>query len=87
MFQRKASKTKMVAMQLCTDEGAFIGNVDEADVAKIATRQSGAFISVHCAIRLDAMFAGQYEIHRTKLVEASSIDHHQVFLKRLKPWR
>jgi len=74
----------MVAMQLSTDEGAFICNVDEADVAKIVTRESGAFIIIHCAIRLDAMFRGQYEIHRTKMIETSSIDHHQEFLKRMR---
>ncbi len=71
----------MVAMQLTTDEGAFICNIDESDVTKMAARESGTFIVIHHVIRLDAMFEGQYEIHRTKMVEASSIDFYRSFHK------
>jgi hypothetical protein len=83
------SEAKKVAMQLTTDEGAFICNVDEADIAKMSIRDAGTFIIVHHVIRLDAMFEGLYEIHRTKMIETSSIDSHHRFRKetRLRPLR
>jgi len=72
----------MIAMQLTTDEGAFICNIDEADMTKMAARESGTFVVIHHVIRLDAMFEGQYEIHRTKTIETSSIDFYQSFHKK-----
>jgi hypothetical protein len=84
MIERKLLESKMVAMQLTTDEGAFICNVDELDVAKVAAKESGAFVVIHHAVRLDAMFGGQYEIHKTKIIETSSIDFYQPFHKRVK---
>ena len=84
MIERKLMEAKMVAMQLTTDEGAFICNIDELDVAKVAAKESGAFVVIHHAIRLDAMFGGQYEIHKTKIIETSSIDFYQPFHKKTK---
>lgn len=84
MIERKLIGAKMVAMQLSTDEGAFVCNVDEADITKMAARESGTFIIIHHAIRLDAMFEGQYEIHKTKMVETSSIDFYQSFHKKTR---
>jgi hypothetical protein len=84
MMERRPLETKLVAIQLTTDEGAFICNIDEVDVPKIAARESGIFIVIHHAIRLDAMFEGQYEIHKTKMVEASSIDFYQSFHKKAR---
>jgi hypothetical protein len=78
----RTATAKQVAMQMTTDEGAFICNVDKVDLAKIETKRAGTFIVAHCVIRLDAMFEGQFEIHRTKMIEASSIDYHQVFCKK-----
>lgn len=72
----------MVAMQLTTDEGAFVCNVDESDVPKMAITESGTFITVYFAIRLDAMLEGQYEIYRAKKIETSSIEFHQLFRKK-----
>ena len=82
MIEHQPTGTKMVAMQLTTDEGAFICNIDESDMTKMAARESGTFIVIHHAIRLDAMFEGQYEIHRTKMIETSSIDFYQSFHKK-----
>lgn len=84
MFERKGSGGNMVAIQLTTDEGAFICNMDEDDMAKISVKESGTFIVIHCAIRLDATFEGQYEIHRTKRIETSTIDSYQPFQKKLR---
>jgi hypothetical protein len=67
----------MVAMQLGTDEGAFICNVKESDLPRIDAGEAGTLIIIHCAIRLDAMVEGQYEIHETKVIDASSIDFNQ----------
>ena len=72
---------KMVAVRLTCDDGAFICNVTESDVVRIASKQSGIFVVMHCAIRLDAMFGGLYEIHRMKSVETSSIDFCKPFMK------
>lgn len=84
MLRHNELETRMVAVQLCTDEGAYVCNVDEHDVGKMAVREPGVFILIHFAIRLDAMFGGQYEIHRTKIVETSSIESHQLFDKKAK---
>jgi hypothetical protein len=81
MIEHQLAGAKMVAMQLTTDEGAFICNIDESDMTKMAARESGTFIAIHHVIRLDAMFEGQYEIHRTKMVETSSIDFYRSFHK------
>jgi hypothetical protein len=81
MIEHRLTGAKMVAMQLTTDEGAFICNIDESDMTKVAARESGTFIVIHHAIRLDAMFEGLYEIHRTKMIETSSIDFYQSFHK------
>ena len=50
----------------------------------MAAKESGIFIVIHHAIRLDAMFEGQYEIHKTKMIETSSIDFYQSFHKKTK---
>lgn len=71
----------MVAMQLTTDEGAFICNMTESDVKRVAAKAPGTYVVIYCAIRLDAMTRGQYEIHKTKTVETSSIDSYQPFNK------
>ncbi len=84
MIERKSAGTKMVAIQLTTDEGAFICNIDEIDVAKVAARESGAFVVIHHAIRLDAMFGDQYEIHKTKMIETGSIGFYQSFHKKAR---
>lgn len=76
------SKDKMVAMQLSTDEGAFICNMVESDIAKIAAKEPGGHVVVYCAIRLDGMSDGRYELHRTKTIEISSIDFYQSFHKK-----
>ncbi len=68
---------RMVVMQLSTDEGAFICNVKESDLPKIDAGQAGTRIVIHCAIRLDAMVEGQYELHKTKVIDTSSIDFYQ----------
>ena len=74
----------MIAIQLTCDEGAFICNIDEADIGTVAAGKSGTYVIVHCAIRLDAMLEGQYEIYRTKTMEASSIDSYQPFRKKAR---
>jgi putative sterol carrier protein len=82
MIEHRPTEDSMVAMQLTTDEGAFICNIDKSDITKMAARESGTFIIIHYAIRLDAMFEGQYEIHRTKMIETSAIDFFQSFTKK-----
>ena len=74
----------MVAMQLTTDEGAFICNVVESDVVKMAAKVPGIYVVIHCAIRLDAMFDGRYELYRTKAILTSSIDFYQSFHKKMR---
>ncbi len=74
----------MVALQLITDEGAFICNIFESDMTKIAAREPGTFVVIHHAIRLDAMTEGQYELHKAKTVEAATIDTYQPFHKEAK---
>ena len=84
MFKRKGLGTEMIAIQFTCDDGAFICNIDEADIGTIAARKSGTYVIVHCAIRLDTMLEGQYEIYRTKTMEASSIDSYQPFRKKTR---
>ena len=79
--EAKETETKIVAMRLITDEGAFICNIVESDMAKMAAKQPGTLVVMHCAIRLDAMCEGRYEIHKTKLIETSSIDFYESFQK------
>jgi hypothetical protein len=81
MIKQGPAEERMIAMQLTTDEGAFICNIAKSDVARMATGKSGTFVVLHCAIRLDAMIEGQYELHRTKRIETTSIDHYQSFKK------
>jgi hypothetical protein len=81
MVECKEMIPKKVAIQLTTDEGAFICNIDEADVVKM--KQPGALVILHHAIRLDAMMGEQYEIYRMKIVETSSIAHYQSFHKEV----
>ena len=64
-------------MQLCTEEGAFICNVDESDIPRLAAGRTGTFIVIRHAIRLDAMYEGHYELHETKVIETSSIDFYR----------
>ncbi len=82
MSTHKRTDDRMVAMQLNTDEGAFICNVDESDIEKIAAKESGVYVVIYYAIRLDGMLEGRYELHKTKRIETSSIDFHQSFHKR-----
>jgi len=82
LTERNPTEARMVAMQLTCDEGAFICNVLESDVVKMASRELGSFVVMHCAIRLDAMSGVLYEIHRIKSIETNSIDFYQPFRKR-----
>ena len=82
MIEHKPTEDRMVAMQLTTEEGAFICNIEESDIAKMAAKESGIFVVIHHAIRLDAMLEGQYELHKTKMIETSSIDFYQSFHKK-----
>lgn len=84
MIEHRPTEDSMVAMQLTTDEGAFICNIDKSDITKMAARESGTFIVIHYAIRLDAMFEGQYEIYESKMVETTSIDSYQSFHKKTR---
>jgi len=79
--EARETETKIVAMRLITDEGAFICNIVESDIAKMAAKRPGTLVVMHYAIRLDAMFDGRYEVHRTKLIETSSIDFYESFQK------
>lgn len=79
------SKDKMVAMRLTTDEGAFICNMVESDIAKMAAKEPGIHIVIYCAVRLDGMPDGRYELYRTKTIETSSIDFYQCFHKKPRP--
>ncbi len=77
MINRMPVEPRMVVVQLHTDEGAFICNVKESDLPKIDVGETGTYIVIHCAIRLDGMVEGQYELHRTKVIDTSSIDFYQ----------
>lgn len=84
MIERKMTGDRMVAMQLTTHEGAFICNMTESDVAKVVAKAPGSYVVIYCAIRLDAMFDGQYEIYKRKTIETSSIDSYQSFNKKTR---
>lgn len=87
MIEYGPTDDRMVAMQLTTEDGAFICNVKASDVAKMAAKQSGSFVVIYCAIRLDAMFEGQYELYRTKTIDASSVDCYRSFEKTRRALR
>jgi hypothetical protein len=82
MNKQTLGEERMVAMQLTTDEGAYICNIEESDIAKMAAGKPGTFVILHCAIRLDAMIEGQCELYRAKRIETDSIDHYQCFQKK-----
>lgn len=73
-MEHAAAQTRMVAVQLGTDEGAFICNIKESDLPKIDGGKAGTLIVIYSAIRLDAMIGERYELHERKAIEASSID-------------
>lgn len=77
MSEHSHAHLRMVPVQLNTDEGAFIGNIRESDLAKIDAAKPGIFVVVYCAIRLDATIEGRYELYGTKAIETSSIDFYQ----------
>ena len=77
MIEHRRLRSRLVAMQLSTDEGTFICNVDESDIPRMAAGQTGTFVVIHHAIRLDAMYEGHYELHETKVVETSSVDFYR----------
>jgi hypothetical protein len=84
MIEHGLTDNRMVAMQLTTDEGAFLCNVKANDVVKVAAKETGVFVVVYCAIRLDAMFEGQYELYRTKTIETSSVDFCRPFERKAR---
>lgn len=45
MIEHRPAENSMVAMQLTTDEGAFICNIDKSDVTKMAARESARSLS------------------------------------------
>jgi hypothetical protein len=81
MIEQIPTDNTMVAMQLTTDEGAFICNVKAGDIVKMSARESGVSFVIYCAIRLDMMSEGQYELYRTKKIDASSVDSYRSFEK------
>ena len=84
MIEYTPVRRGMVAIQLSTDEGAFICNIKESDIPKIDAGETGTFVVIHCAIRLDAMCEGRYELHATKVIETSSIDFCQTLQKKAR---
>jgi hypothetical protein len=81
-MKQTALKSQMVAVQLNTHDGAFICNVKHSDVPKFETGEPGALIVMHCAIRLDAMIEGCYELHETKTIDMRSVDCWQLLERR-----
>jgi hypothetical protein len=79
MTARAFAGPDMVAIQLITDEGAFVCNVDRRDMAAMAVKESGTFVTIYHAIRVDSMFEDRYETHRSKTIETSSIAFYQSF--------
>lgn len=75
---------KMVAMQLTTDEGSFICNMVQSDIVKVAAKEPGIHVVIYCAIRLDGMSEGRYELYRTKTIETISINFWQSFHKKTR---
>jgi hypothetical protein len=67
-----------------TDEGAFICNVRESDLPTIDAAERGTFVVIHCAIRLDAMIQGLYELHETKVIETTSVDYYRPLEKKAR---
>jgi hypothetical protein len=84
MIEHTVPLPQMVAVQLTTDEGAFICNVKESDLPRIDAGETGTLIVVHCAIRLDAMIRGRYELYETKVIETSSIDFYQSLQRKAR---
>ncbi len=84
MEQTAAQPRMMVAVQVSTDEGAFICNLRESDLPTIEAGEGGALIVMHCAIRLDGMIEGRYELYETKVIETSSIDCYQSLEGRVR---
>ena len=80
-MMERTSQAKMIPVQLATDDGAYICNVREADLARIDAGTRGTFVVIHCAIRLDAMKEGLYELYETKVIETSSIDFYKSLLR------
>lgn len=76
------NKDKMVAMQLTTGEGAFVCNMLKSDMVKMAAKEPGIHVVIYCAIRLDGMSGGRYELYKTMTIETSSIDSYQTFSKK-----
>jgi hypothetical protein len=74
MTRQVSFQPPMVAVQMNMEGGAFICNVRGSDLSTIEARERGTFVVVHCAIRLDAMRKGLYELYRTKEIETSLID-------------
>jgi hypothetical protein len=74
--------SQMVAVQLKNDDGAFICNGEESDLPKIHAGKNGTHIIMHCAIRLDSMAEGRYELHETKSIDTSSIEFYQLLQKK-----
>ncbi len=79
MIGRGFAGSEMVAIQLITDDGAFVCNVNKRDMAAMAIKESGTFVTIYHAIRVDAMFEDRYETHRSKMIETSSIAFYQSF--------
>lgn len=78
------NKDKMVAMQLTTDDGSFICNMVQSDIVKMADREPGIHVVIYCAIRLDGMSNGRYELYKTKTIETISINFWQSFHKKTR---
>jgi len=83
-MEQTAAQPRMVPVQLSTHEGAFICNVKESDLPKIDAGETGTLVVIHCAIRLDAMIEGRYELHETKVIETSSVDFYQSLERRVR---
>jgi hypothetical protein len=81
-MKQTTAQPRMVAVQLSTDEGAFICNVRESDLTKIDAGKTGTLIVMYCAIRLDGLVDGRYELYRTKAIETSSVDFYQSLEKK-----
>jgi hypothetical protein len=84
MIENVPTEPRMVAVQLGTDDGAYLCNVKESDLPKIDTGAKGTFVVIHCAIRLDAMNEGLYELHETKVIETSSIGFYQSLQRKAR---
>ncbi|HAR96493.1 MAG TPA: hypothetical protein DCR97_11105 [Deltaproteobacteria bacterium] len=80
MIGRKMQALK--AMHLTVGGGAFLPDLTEPDVAEVAAKTPGIYVSIYCAIPLDAISRGRCEIYRTKTGEASSIDFYQSSWKK-----